>query len=219
MFDGQLLGDTIVAQVKSYLEREVAPLKAENAELKARLKALEDRPEPENISPELLEAPELPDIAALVAEAVERAVAALPPPKDGKDAAGIVQALKDSGELVLTLEDGRLIRTGIRDGKKGKNGRDGFGFDDMDVAVLDDDRTIELSFRRGEEEKAFTLKWPTVIYRGVWRSGETYEAGDAVTWGGHMWIAERATTAKPDQPDEGWRIAVKRGRDGKDAKP
>jgi integrin beta 3 len=62
--------------------------------------------------------------------------------------------------------------------------------------------------------KAFTLKWPTMIYRGVFKDGEQYEAGDAVTWGGHVWIAERATGAKPDQPDQGWRLAVKRGARG-----
>jgi hypothetical protein len=215
MFDGQQLGETIVAQVKGYLEREFAPLKAENAELKARLKALEDRPEPQF---EMIPPPELPDLGALVDEAVTKAVDALPQAKDGKDAANIVEALKDSGELILTLQDGRLIRTGIRDGRDGKKGKDGFGFDDMDVCVLDDDRTIELSFRRGEDEKAFTLKWPTVIDRGVYKAGETYEPGDAVTWGGSLWIAQKQTDAKPDTPESGFRLAVKRGRDGKDAK-
>jgi hypothetical protein len=158
-------------------------------------------------------------VKEMVEVAVAQVVEALPKPKDGepgKDAAGIVEALKDSGELVLTLQDGRLVRTGIRDGKKGKDGRDGFGFDDMDVAVLDDDRTIELSFRRGGEEKVFTLKWPTMIDRGVYKAGEQYEAGDAVTWGGSLWTAQRATSAKPDTPESGWRLAVKRGRDGKD---
>jgi hypothetical protein len=136
---------------------------------------------------------------------------------DGKDAANIVEALKDSGELVLTLQDGRLIRTGIRDGKDGKKGRDGFGFDDIDACVLDDDRTIELSFRRGDEEKAFTFKWPAMVYRGVW-SEATYQAGDVVTWGGSAHVAERETDRKPDTADSGWRLAVKRGRDGRDVK-
>jgi integrin beta 3 len=156
-------------------------------------------------------------LQAAIDAAVAKAVEALPMPKDGaagKDAAGIVEVLKDNGELVLTLQDGRLIRTGVRDGEKGQDGRDGFGFDDMDVAVLDDDRTIELLFRRGEEEKAFTLKWPTVIYRGVWHEAD-YAAGDSVTWGGSLWIAEKDTAAKPDTAESGWKLAVKKGRDGK----
>jgi collagen type III alpha len=57
-----------------------------------------------------------------------------------------------------------------------------------------------------------------VIDRGVYKAGETYEPGDAVTWGGSLWIAQKQTDAKPDTPESGFRLAVKRGRDGKDAK-
>jgi collagen type III alpha len=181
-----------------------------------------------------------PAAEELIAERIAKAVAELPPPdkgekgetgdcgeagergndgKDGnpgKDAANIVEALKDSGELVLTLQDGRLIRTGIRDGEKGKDGSDGFGFDDMDACVLEDDRTIEFSFRRGEEEKAFTFKWPTTIYRNVYRDGEQYEPGDMVTWAGSLWHCDVATKDKPGT--ESWTLAAKKGRDGKDAR-
>jgi collagen type III alpha len=208
MFDGKAYGEGIVEIVKGYVEREIGPLKAENESLKARIAALEDRPAPEK--------GEKGDPGEPGKDGVNGADG-----KDGmsgKDAAGIVEVLKDSGELVLTLEDGRLIRTGIRDGEKGQDGRDGFGFDDMDVCVLDDDRTIELSFRRGEEEKAFTLKWPTVIYRDIFKAGETYQPGDAVTWAGALWIAQKETAAKPETAESGWKLAVKKGRDGKDAK-
>jgi hypothetical protein len=211
MLDGVEFGNEVVALVRGYVEREVAPLKAENEGLKARLKALEDRPAPEVLKGDPGESVDPVVINEMIVAEVAKAAAAIRVPQDGKSAAGIVEALKDSGELVLTLEDGRLIRTGIRDGEKGK---DGFGFDDMDVAVLDDDRTIELSFRRGDEEKAFTLKWPTVIYRGVWKERE-FAAGDSVTWGGSLWIAEKDTAAKPDTPDSGWKLAVKKGRDAK----
>ena len=46
----------------------------------------------------------------------------------------------------------------------------------------------------------------------------TYVRGDAVTWGGSLWIAQKETSAKPDSPESGFRLAVKKGRDGKDAK-
>jgi hypothetical protein len=144
---------------------------------------------------------------------------------NGRDGAGIVDGfVSRDGHLIATLSDGstrdfgEIIGKDGRDGKDGKKGKDGLGFDDMDVCVLEDDRTIELSFRRGEDEKAFTLKWPTVIDRGVYKAGETYEPGDAVTWGGSLWIAQKQTDAKPDTPESGFRLAVKRGRDGKDAK-
>lgn len=112
----------------------------------------------------------------------------------------------------------RLRYLEAREPAKGEPGEPGLGFDDLDVCVLDDDRTIELAFRRGGEEKVFTLKWPTVIDRGVFKQGETYQAGDAVTWGGCLWIAQKETEAKPDTAESGWRLAVKKGRDGKDAK-
>jgi hypothetical protein len=135
----------------------------------------------------------------------------------GKDGAGIADLLRDNeGNLVATFTDGRLKNLGPIQGANGKDGRDGFGFEDMDVCVLDDDRTIELSFKRGEEEKAFTFKWPTVIYRNVFKEGEQYEAGDMVTWGGSLWHCDKATSAKPGTDD--WTLACKKGRDGKDVK-
>jgi hypothetical protein len=135
----------------------------------------------------------------------------------GKDGAGIADLLRDNeGNLVATFTDGRLKNLGPIQGANGKDGRDGFGFEDMDVCVLDDDRTIELSFKRGEEEKAFTFKWPTVIYRNVFKEGEQYEAGDMVTWGGSLWHCDKVTSAKPGTDD--WTLACKKGRDGKDVK-
>lgn len=138
---------------------------------------------------------------------------------DGKDGAGIIDGfVSREGHLIATLSDGTTRDFGEiigKDGAPGKDGRDGFGFDDMDACVLDDDRTIELSFRRGEEEKCFTFKWPTLIYRGVWQEGIAYQPGDVVTWGGSAHVAERETEGKPDTKDGGWRLAVKRGRDGK----
>lgn len=225
MFDGQQLGEAILAQVKAFLEGQIAPLKAENEALAARLKQLEDKPPPEMPAPASLDAlwSEIrPEAEEIIAEAVSRAVEALPKPKDGEpgaDGIGMAGALIDrAGHLRIRMTNGTDHDLGEVVGRDGKRGKDGLGFDDMDVQVLDDDRTIELAFRRGDEEKAFTLKWPTIIDRGVYKAGESYDAGDAVTWGGSLWIAQRATDAKPDTPESGFRLAVKKGRDGKDAK-
>jgi integrin beta 3 len=258
MLDGVEFGNEVVALVRGYVEREVAPLKAENAELKERLAALEARPNPEkgeagepgtdgvSPEPEAVAAALLPIAEELIAEAVSKAVAALPPPEkgepgergekgepgangndgqagaDGKDGRGVRDLLIDrDGQLVATMDDGEMKMLGPvigKDGAPGKDGRDGFSLEDFDCRVLEDDRTIELSFRSGDHEHIATLKWPTVIDRGVYKAGEQYDAGDAATWGGSLWIAQRATDQKPDTPDSGWRLAVKRGRDGKDAK-
>jgi integrin beta 3 len=60
---------------------------------------------------------------------------------------------------------------------------------------------------------------PTVIYRGIWKPVDVYEAGDSVTRDGSMWVAERSVKlGTPGDEDSGWRLAVKRGRDGKDGR-
>lgn len=206
MLDVEALSEMMAGIISEEVEKAVAPLQARIAELEAR---------------EPLQGP-----PGEKGEAGERGEKGEPGQDgrdgaNGKDAAGIVEVLKDSGELVLTLADGRLLRTGIRDGERGADGRDGLGFEDLDACVLADDRTIELSFRRGDEEKAFTFKWPTIIYRGIFRDGEQYERGDAVTFGGNLWHCDEPTTEKPAEKKAGvgpWTIAAKRGRDGKDAR-
>jgi hypothetical protein len=161
----------------------------------------------------------LEELQPVVLEAVQKAVGDLPPPKDGEpgqNGLNVRNMLIDKdGRLRCIMADGTDHDLGVVVGKNGEPGQPGLGFDDMDVQVLEDDRTIELSFRRGEEEKAFTVKWPTVIDRGVFKEKREYAAGDGVSWGGSFWIAQRDTSEKPDAPDSGWRLAVKKGRDGR----
>jgi integrin beta 3 len=57
---------------------------------------------------------------------------------------------------------------------------------------------------------------PVIVDRGVWKS-QKYEPGDAVTWRGSLWICKAETESKPNDVAEHWRLAVKRGRDGKDS--
>jgi len=256
MFDGQKLGEDISGFVRNFMERELAPLKAENESLKVRLAALEARSAPEkgeagekgqdgadgvSPDPDAIAETFRPIAESLIAEAVAKAVAELPPAekgepgergekgeqgepgadgKDGSDGRGVKDLLIDrEGNLVATMDDGEMKSLGLicgKDGERGADGRDGLGFEDMDACVLDDDRTIELSFRRGEEEKCFTFKWPTAIYRGVFSEGTDYQAGDMVTWGGSLWHCDTPTKDKPGT--DSWTLAAKKGRDGKDAK-
>lgn len=85
--------------------------------------------------------------------------------------------------------------------------------DSFDAQVADDDRTIELAFGKGEQRQVASFKWPTVIYRGTYKAGQRYEAGDMVTAEGSGWIAQRATSARPGTPNSGFQLAVKRGKD------
>lgn len=172
------------------------------------------------------------EICARVMDAVMAKVAEIPLPKDGApgrdgsdgkdgaDGVGLAGALIDrDGELVVTLTDGQHKKLGVVVGKdglqgeKGSDGRDGFGFEDMFVE-FDGERSATLKFVKGDNSKSFHMTMPTIIDRGVWKEG-TYERGDAVSWGGSLWIAQEETSDKPETT-KAWRLAVKRGRDGKD---
>lgn len=54
-----------------------------------------------------------------------------------------------------------------------------------------------------------------LIYRGVW-ADSGFLRGDLVTWDGSLWHCEKQTRAKPGLSAD-WKLAAKRGRDGKDA--
>jgi hypothetical protein len=188
--------------------------------------------------------PEL--VASLVREEAERILAAWEQPKngvdgkdgapgadgkdgapgkdglDGKDGRNGLDAVKffrdDKGHLIVVKSDGSTDDLGEyvgKDGAPGKDGVDGVGFDDMSCEVRDDG--VYLVWEKGDVIKEARL--PVPVYRGVFKEGTAYLAGDNVSFGGSVFIAERATSAKPETPDSGWRLSVKRGRDGKDAVP
>lgn len=187
------------------------------------------------------EAADIEALRAELAEMVKAAVADLPPAERGEkgdpgeigpqgetgergsDGVGIADLIIDRDHnLVATFEDGRVKSLGNvvgRDGENGKDGADGkagetFTLDDFDIEPIDD-RTLKFKFERGGVMHSFEMAFPVAIYRGVWTEAE-YERGDMVTWAGSVWHADKATSAKPDTPDGGWKLAVKRGRDGKD---
>lgn len=168
------------------------------------------------------------DIEPMLRSAVAEAVAEIPVPKDGRDGVdgkdgrngldAVTPILKD-GVLLFTMSDGSLKEVGPvcgRDGQDGSDGKDGVGFDDL-TAEYDGERTITLKMQRGEKVKEFSFDMPVVLDRGVYKEGQGYQKGDAVTWAGSVWIAQKDTDQKPDSGD-GWRLSVKRGRDGKPGK-
>lgn len=182
------------------------------------------------------------DVLPALQQHVDEYLAGLPAPKDGRDGIdgkdgkdgepgqpgekgadgiGLAGALIDrDGNLVVTLTNGETKALGVvvgRDGepgRDGKPGRDGVGFDDMTLDY-DGERTFTFLFQRGGhiEERRFVA--PVVLDRGVYRPETVYAKGDAVTYGGSVWIAQSDTKAKPDGSSD-WRLAVKKGRDGKD---
>jgi hypothetical protein len=202
---------------KSVTVEEVAPLIASEVE-----KRIKDLPKPKDGEPgKDGESVNPSEVQRMVSEAVEKAVSAFPLPrdgadgKDGKDGVGLAGAIIDrAGELVITLTNGEPKNLGPvvgKDGDPGKDGRDGFGFEDIDL--LDTDEGVILRFMRGGDVKDFRL--PIIVDRGVYKEGQTYRPGDGVTWGGSFWICQEETAEKPDS-GKGFRLAVKKGRDGRD---
>lgn len=179
------------------------------------------------------------DLIPIVQETVAKAVAAVPPAKDGapgKDGVGLAGGvINRDGELVLMLSDGSTKAAGVVVGKDvdmdevvrlinekfaevpiPKDGRDGVGFDDMDV-LYDGERTITLKFTRGDYVKESSFKMPIVLERGVYREGQEYDKGDGVTSGGSFWIAQKdKPEGSPRDGSKDWRLSVKRGRNGAD---
>ncbi|MBD9640745.1 hypothetical protein IB277_31090 [Ensifer sp. ENS07] len=209
-------------------------VKAQLDPIAVRLEALERRldtlPMPRDLGEELADlksavdaigvAPDVPDFDALVSEEVERQVSALPAAKNGEpgnDGIGLAGAMIDrDGNLIITATNGIPYNLGKVVGKDGEPGKDGFSLSDFDATLMDDGRTVLLSFERGEQSFKVELGIPVMIYRGVHREG-TYRKGDTVTWGGSLWHCDAdETTEKPDSSAKHWTLAAKKGRDGKD---
>lgn len=127
----------------------------------------------------------------------------------GKDGVGIAEVKQnDDGELIVKMTTGETFNVGkVR-------GEDGLGFDDMTVEH-DGERGFAFVLTRGEREIRKEFSLPVVLDRGIWKEERTYQPGDGVTMGGSYWIAQTETSARPETSKD-WRLAVKRGRDGKD---
>lgn len=148
------------------------------------------------------------------------------PGVDGKsvtleDVAPVIEAAIAKGMLELERRGMDMIQRCVdriekpKDGAPGRDGRDAFDLEDIQIDLADDGRTLTLAWVRGEDRVERNVTLPHVIYRGVHQQGQQYQRGDSVTFQGSTWIAMRDTGSKPET-DDSWRLAVKRGRDGKD---
>jgi collagen type III alpha len=57
-----------------------------------------------------------------------------------------------------------------------------------------------------------------VIDAGVWIEGTVYPKDAGTTWDGHYWIAQTQTSEQPGV-SSAWRMAVRRGKQGREGKP
>lgn len=95
------------------------------------------------------------------------------------------------------------------------------GIAEVVIQQAEDMRTFGFAIRRTSGiDEITTFAVPAMIDRGVYREGTQYLRGDSATWDGSIWTAQVDVEAAADRPlAPEWRLAVKRGRDGKDAKP
>jgi len=178
---------------------------------------------------------------AVIDMAVKAAVAALPAPKDGRDAdpvteqqlaaqvakhlaanpakagadgVGLAGAMIDrAGELVITTTKGEAVKLGK---VVGEDGRDGISFDTA-VGEYDAERGFVIRLGAGDRRAEFVL--PYMVHRGFHRDGLGMKAGQSVTHDGALWIAKRDNASKPClENEEDWALAARKGRDGKDGK-
>ncbi|HIC2925308.1 TPA: phage portal protein, partial [Escherichia coli] len=152
-------------------------------------------------------------------KAVLDAVSALPAPQDGRDATAL--------EILPAIDDQKSFPRGTYATHQGglwrayekTHGMRGWeclvdGVADIDVSMTGE-RLFSVVVRQSSgqrTEKTFSL--PVMLYRGVFRAGETYHPGDTVTWGGSLWHCNSMTGDKPGEAhSSGWALAAKRGRD------
>ncbi len=86
----------------------------------------------------------------------------------------------------------------------------------IDIAIEHDgERAFTIKTGGG---KALQFKLPAIIDRGVWRGDGRYERGDAVTSDGSLWIAREDDPSHEPGKGPQWRLAVTKGKNGRDAK-
>jgi len=159
---------------------------------------------------------------AIIRAEVERAVAAIPLPQDGKDAppVDVEKIALDVLSRIHPPRDGRDGAPGKPGekgdpGQDGRDGKDGLSIEDFDIA-LKDGRTLEISLKCGDRVVTKSTRLDIPLDRGTFKPGNAYQKGDGVTYGGSWWIAQADTAESPGTESKAWRLAVKRGRDGKD---
>ena len=151
---------------------------------------------------------------------------------DGKDGIGLAGTLIDkSGALVVTLSDGTVRELGPVVGKDGEKGADGLQGVPGANGLHGKDGTLEniypvlegrtLIFKYHETDTpvfGWSMKLPMLLDQGVYSSEKAYETGDVTSYGGSAWICKQSCQGQQPGTDAGadfWRLAVKRGNDGK----
>lgn len=187
------------------------------------------------------------DVRPMLAELVADAVKALPAPAAGKDAdmdeikrhverlaKGIEPAPAPTVDEVAATFERRFSDLALSWERQAretfdkaadrmpapKDGRDALPLDSFDMTLGDDGRTVTVKMQAGDTVIEKSVKIAAVVDRGVFsKEHDGYEKGDGTTYGGCFWIAQKDAPEGVPGGSADWRMAVKKGRDGKDLRP
>jgi len=137
------------------------------------------------------------------------------PGQKGADGLGLAGAMIDrDGALQITLTNGEVKSLGPVVGKDGRDGADGVSFEGFELEYVAE--THEVCVKAVAAGRAKEIRYPAGGIRpaGYWREGTKAQAGEAWVHDGSLWIATKATTAKPAPSGDEWIIAARKGRDG-----
>lgn len=129
--------------------------------------------------------------------------------RDGKDGTGVDPEAVSRQVVDLV---GKALDSWPRP-KDGADGAPGLGFDDM-APHLDARGRLYLRFSRGD--KVMDFRVPSVTDQGGYKPDEKYLKGDGVTYNRSFFIAQVDFPSTRPETSKEWRLAVARGRDGKD---
>jgi hypothetical protein len=160
------------------------------------------------------------DIKALIDEALEGISFEddLPAPKDGRDALDIevlptIDEEKSYPRGTFASHNGGLWRAFQQ--TQGMKGWEclvvGHGNTRMEKTGPRTMRVVHTDCRGIETVDEY--KFPAMIYRGLWKEDETYNAGDVVTRSGAMWHCNKDNPEGKPGDSEDWQLCVKKGRD------
>lgn len=159
-----------------------------------------------------------------IGERIDEAVSkiAIPQPRDGEDGRDALDL-----EVLAEIDEEKSYRRGMFARHKGglfrsfeqTRGMRGWecivdGVDSVDIE-FDGERGVKMQMVKSSGdivEKAFTI--PALVYRGIYKEDDAFQKGDAVTYGGSLFIALKDAPEGRPETSQDWKLAVKRGRDG-----
>lgn len=215
-----------IAEISKRIDAIDLPEKGEKGEKGDSLTAEDLRP----MLKEMVDAIEIPkgekgdsitaeDVTPLIKSLVHDAIEHIPTAENGKDAIEINIAPNIDVSKSYARGTYASHKGGLWKAVRKTHGMDGWeiivdGVNEIKV-ISNNEREFTLITEKSSGEcSRESFKIPSVVYKDVYREGTEYDEGDAVTFGGSLWIAKEKTSEKPSASSS-WKLAVKRGRDAK----